>query len=297
MGTMAAVCVERDRTLVAASASEGYSSVSWRALHRASVFFLVVVFLTQSNSSSTWNMTTRGLWDIKGNWAVVGCILHLVRARPWEHDRVSDDARDYDGLTLKVTANKETHGDEGLEGVEIVSDTIQNSDNPNWSLLIVETEHYTDTESDSDGRGRERRWWYGDRWWRQHRDKARQRQMQQSRRCELCVLAATVPDCSRQLKLQFAVCTVADFLSISFRLQSSKRVMSSNIIFEPQLVIVVRLSCWSTASWRASHTEPRTGGELVHEPLRVRLQSGGNFFASIWFISCLSQSMAKKKSL
>lgn len=28
MGTMAAVCVERDRTLVAASASEGYSSVS-----------------------------------------------------------------------------------------------------------------------------------------------------------------------------------------------------------------------------------------------------------------------------
>lgn len=66
MGTMAAVCVERDRTLVAASASEGYSSVSWRALHCASVFFLVVV-LTQSNSSSTWNMTTRGLWDIKGN--------------------------------------------------------------------------------------------------------------------------------------------------------------------------------------------------------------------------------------
>lgn len=98
---------------------------------------------------------------------------------------------------------------------------------------------------------------------------------------ELCVLAATVPDCSRQLKLQFAVCTVADFLSISFRLQSSKMVMSSNVIFELQLVIVVRLSCWSTASWRASHTEPRTGGELVHEPLRVRLQSGGNFFASI----------------
>lgn len=128
-------------------------------------FFLVVVFLTQSNS--TWNMTTRGLWDIKGNWAVVGCILHLVRARPWEHDRVSDDARDYDGLTLKVTANKETHGDEGLEGVEIVSDTIQNSDNPNWSLLIVETETITvtqrvtataegesdadDTETDGDG--------------------------------------------------------------------------------------------------------------------------------------------------
>lgn len=105
--------------------------------------------------------------------------------------------------------------------------------------------------------------------------------MQQSRRCELCVLAATVPDCSRQLKLQFAVCTVADFLSISFRLQSSKMVMSSNVIFELQLVIVVPLSCWSTASWRASHTEPRTGGELVHEPLRVRLQSGGNFFASI----------------
>lgn len=102
-----------------------------------------------------------------------------------------------------------------------------------------------------------------------------------ARRCELCVLAATVPDCSRQLKLQFAVCTVADFLSISFRLQSSKRVMSSNVIFEPQLVIVARLSCWSTASWRASHTEPRTGGELVHEPLRVRLQSGGNFLASI----------------
>lgn len=112
MGTMAAVCVERDRTLVAALASEGYSSVSWRALHCASVFFLVV--LTQSNSSSTWNMTTRGLWDIKGNWAVVGCILHLVRARPWEHDRVSDDARDYDGLTLKVTANKERHT--GMKG-------------------------------------------------------------------------------------------------------------------------------------------------------------------------------------
>lgn len=62
--------------------------------------------------------------------------------------------------------------------------------------------------------------------------------MQQSRRCELCVLAATVPDCSRQLKLHFAVCTVADFLSISFRLQSSKMVMSSNVIFELQLVIV-----------------------------------------------------------
>lgn len=171
-----------------------------------------------------------------------------------------------------------------------------------WQSQLIaansgDRDHYSDTESDSDGREREWRWWYGDRWWQQHRDKARQRQMQQSRRCELCVLAATVPDCSRQLKLQFAVCTVADFLSISFRLQSSKRVMSSNVIFEPQLVIVVHLSCWSTASWRASHTEPRTGGELVHEPLRVRLQSGGNFLASIWFISCLSQSMAKKKSL
>lgn len=32
-----------------------------------------------------------------------------------------------------------------------------------------------------------------------------------ARRCEVCVLAATVSDCSRQLKLQFAVCTLADF--------------------------------------------------------------------------------------
>lgn len=52
-------------------------------------FFLVVVFLTQSNSSSTWNMTTRGLWDIKGNWAVVGCILHLVRARGQDRESMT----------------------------------------------------------------------------------------------------------------------------------------------------------------------------------------------------------------
>lgn len=69
---------------------------------------------------------------------MVGCILHLVRAREQDCESMTgslmaDDARDNDGLTLKVTANKERHT--GMKGsserVETVGDTIQNSDNPN----------------------------------------------------------------------------------------------------------------------------------------------------------------------
>lgn len=147
MGTMAAVCVERDRTLVAASTSEGYSSVSWRALHRASVFFLVVVFLTQSNSSSTWNMTTRGLWDIKGNWAVVGCILHLVRAMTGS---LTMPGTMLDCLWKSQPTKRDTRGWRARGSWD-----CQWHNPKQWQSQLIaansgDREHYSDTESDAD---------------------------------------------------------------------------------------------------------------------------------------------------